>query len=246
MAAEVYSGASPTTGPRTRAAVRYAICDDLRYLSHHDELRMLARALVRGGWPLRYSEGFNPIPRMSLPLPRSVGVAADSQLALIELRGLEDAGELADRLAAALPPGCFLHEVLAPTAPGSPHPLVVEYVLELDAEAARSVAARVDRSLARERPGDDQPLPSDIRPYVTGLELDGTQLHLRLRYQAQRTARLGAVLAALGLDAETRPPRIRRAEVTWDLELAAPGARRAAPQGMKLGPTEEDQTKKTT
>jgi radical SAM-linked protein len=71
---------------RYTMAARFEITDSLRFLSHQETLRLFQRALVRSGIRLSYSEGFNPRPRVSLPLPRSVGLEGDAELlcALIE------------------------------------------------------------------------------------------------------------------------------------------------------------------
>lgn len=61
-------------------AVRFKVEGSLRFLSHAETLRLFQRACVRAGLALRYSEGFNPHPKLSLPLPRSVGVESDDEL----------------------------------------------------------------------------------------------------------------------------------------------------------------------
>ena len=55
---------------RIRLALWFAIAGDLRYLSHRDTMRAWQRVFVRAQMPLRYSQGFNPHLRFSLPLPR--------------------------------------------------------------------------------------------------------------------------------------------------------------------------------
>ncbi len=61
-------------------AVRFKVEGSLRFLSHAETLRLLQRACVRAGLALRYSEGFNPHPKFSLPLPRPVGVESEDEL----------------------------------------------------------------------------------------------------------------------------------------------------------------------
>jgi len=68
---------------RFTLAVHFKVSGFAAFLSHQEISRMLKRALVRAGIELRYSEGFNPHPKMSLPLPRSVGMASDCELVLI-------------------------------------------------------------------------------------------------------------------------------------------------------------------
>ena len=44
----------------------------LKYISHLDLQRAVARMLVRSGLPIAYTEGFNPHPRLNIVLPLSV------------------------------------------------------------------------------------------------------------------------------------------------------------------------------
>ncbi|MCK4342628.1 MAG: TIGR03936 family radical SAM-associated protein, partial [Phycisphaerae bacterium] len=107
----------PTTAPageRFRVAMEYALGGDLRFLSHHDELRLLARAVVRARWPVAYSRGFNPLPRLVVPLPRSLGTAAECQLALVDLGVPRRPEDLFASLSSALPAGCRLLRIIAP------------------------------------------------------------------------------------------------------------------------------------
>ena len=60
--------------------VKFRISGSLSYLSHRETMTMFDRALVRAQVKLKYSEGFNPRPKLSLPLPRSVGIASDAEL----------------------------------------------------------------------------------------------------------------------------------------------------------------------
>jgi hypothetical protein len=76
-------------GEPTRAAstlaVRFRIGGALRFLSHAETSRVFQRACARAGIPVKYSAGFNPHPKLSLPLPRSVGVESDDELLVVRL-----------------------------------------------------------------------------------------------------------------------------------------------------------------
>ena len=51
--------------------------------------------MIRAGIEVRYSEGFNPRIKMSLPFPRSVGIEADDELLCVSLpaRRAEGSGQ---------------------------------------------------------------------------------------------------------------------------------------------------------
>ena len=219
---------------RFRVALEFAVEGDLRFLSHHDELRMLARALVRARWPVAYTQGYNPLPRLVLPLPRSLGIAAAAQLALVDLEGERPTEELFHSLHAALPAGYRLQRVV-PAAAGMPHARAVTYEVALDPEDVGPVQARLPRLLDRttwvversQRPG--KPTQHiDIRPYIREVELEGRVLRLHLAIESQRTARPAEILTELGLTAETYNHRVRRVAVQWDIELAGPTAARVS------------------
>ena len=59
---------------------RYKIHGNARFLSHQETMRVIARAIIRSGIALIYSQGYNPHPKLSLPLPRNVGLASDDEL----------------------------------------------------------------------------------------------------------------------------------------------------------------------
>lgn len=238
--------AGEQTTPRFRVALNYALAGDLRYLSHHDELRMLTRALVRARWPLRYSRGFNPIPRLTLTLPRSVGTASECQLALVELREERAVRGLRDSLTATLPTGCTLKGLSAAVPRGKPHAVGVEYSAELNPVDARTIAPRVrallqkaELTVQRARHDGRSQEPLDIRPLIETLVRDGSVLRMRLRIHQQRTARPSEILMALGLPAGARDVCVRRTEVIWDMELSDSGAGPTDPKDTDLGNTDE-------
>lgn len=58
------------------------------YISHLDLMRTLTRAFLRAECRLKYSEGFNPHPQISIALPLSVG--AESICEIMDFKLLED------------------------------------------------------------------------------------------------------------------------------------------------------------
>jgi len=86
-------------------------------LSHAETLRVFRRACVRAGLDLAYSEGFNPRPAVSLPLPRSVGLVCQDETCCLKLRISNDEN-LKDKLSEQLPAGFEMTsaEALGPDA----------------------------------------------------------------------------------------------------------------------------------
>lgn len=85
------------------------------YISHLDLMQTMQRAFSRAGYELRYSEGFNPHPQISIALPLSVGTASLCELMDFRLKGEEDISAVPARLTAALPEGLEVTDCYEPT-----------------------------------------------------------------------------------------------------------------------------------
>ena len=51
-----------------------------KYLSQLDVMRTFTRAFMRAGFPLKFSQGFNPHPRISVAYPLPVGVEGYAEI----------------------------------------------------------------------------------------------------------------------------------------------------------------------
>lgn len=245
MAAETPLKGHSSPAVRLRAGVEYAIDGDVRFLSHHDELRMLTRALVRSGWPLAYSRGFNPQPTLSIPLPRRTGIAAARQLAIVELESQRPADDLFARLSSALPEGIPLTAVTYPLGRGTPHASKAVFELLLDEADLPQLDQRIRSALAamtlpiERNTGPGKPLRKlDIRPFLESLTREGALLRMALAFDGQISARPAEVLTILDLDAGRYECRARRIEVTWDMPIAVRELRSGEEERKNLGQEE--------
>lgn len=84
------------------------------YISHLDLMRTLTRAFLRAGCRLKYSEGFNPHPNISIALPLSVGCGSACEI--MDFRMLEDmpCAEIKARLSRQMPEGIEVMEIYEP------------------------------------------------------------------------------------------------------------------------------------
>lgn len=111
------------------------------YISHLDLMHTMQRAFSRAGYALKYSEGFNPHPQISIALPLSVGAASRCELMDFKLR--EDAGlaQLPSRLTAVMPEGIEILEAYEPERKTAALKwLQVEGVFEYDARDPAAMA----------------------------------------------------------------------------------------------------------
>lgn len=213
---------------RCRIVVRYSIDGDLRFISHQDTMRLFERALARAGWPVEYTGGFNPRPRLSLPLPRAVGVASEDELLVVSLSREVDPEDALRELAARLPAGIRLREAKVVQSGAGPWPQRVWY--EVPVGDGSAIEAAVAEWLGRssvtvQRRVDERGTTRavDIRRFVESIVVEKDKLILVLRVGPEGTARPSEVLEALGLPGRELTHRIRRTRVEWsDVESALP------------------------
>jgi radical SAM-linked protein len=67
------------------ARIKFKREPDIRYISHLDMQRMVQRVLRRGGIPMKYSEGFNPHPKLAFAMAMGVGLTSDCEYVDVEL-----------------------------------------------------------------------------------------------------------------------------------------------------------------
>jgi len=206
-------------------AVRFVIEGDLRFISHHDTMRLFERALSRTRLPIRYSEGFNPRPKLSLPLPRAVGTASEADVLVFELRQPVEAAAALKRLARQMPPGLTLAEAWALDGRRGPRAEQVEYALALPPDAVEPVTAAVDRLLAaptcrvdRTGPGGERGKTIDLRAYLADVSIRDATLRWSARVTESGSARPAELLTAVGLRPDECLHRVRRTAVRWVTE----------------------------
>ncbi len=210
---------------RYKVAIRFAIQNDVRFISHHDTMRMFERALARTDLPVRFSEGFNPRPKLSLPLPRPVGIATLADVLVVEFTG-EVAPEMAvTRLSAQMPESVALEDAWIPAGRRPIQPESATYSLALTVAEVPTVSERLSEILASESwlvKRDDGPSGPgrqfDLRRALIEVGLDEQSLHSTVRISGTGSVRPGEVLASLGLKPEQWQHRVTRTAIGWRTE----------------------------
>ena len=219
-------------------AVRFKVEGSLRFLSHAETLKLFQRACVRAGLPLRYSEGFNPRPKLSLPLPRPVGVESDDELLCLrverdplpeaDIPGESVATDRESRIKAALarqlPEGCELLSVGTPAVGASFQPRSATYVLPVRREHfSEQLKATVERILASEhlplrRPMDESGLKFknvDVRSFLKSIKLEDASIIIECEIRPDGSVRVDELRKLLGLDEAALAAPVRRRNVQW-------------------------------
>lgn len=91
--------------------LRFSKEDRLKYISHLDINRAMARAFKRADIPLWYTEGFNPHPYMSFSLPLSLGVESLCESVDIRIKKDISNDEIKSRMNSVLPNGIRVLDV---------------------------------------------------------------------------------------------------------------------------------------
>lgn len=75
------------------------------FISHLDMMSVFERSLVRAGVRARFTEGFNPKPRLEFASPLGLGIESDEEIAAVIIAEGESVEGFAERMNRALPPG---------------------------------------------------------------------------------------------------------------------------------------------
>jgi len=89
--------------------IKYSKTGRAKYISHLDLMSTMQRSFLRAGVKLKYSEGFNPHPYISVALPMSVGAES-----LCELMDVDIHGGFPDDLNEYLPEGLHILGIFKP------------------------------------------------------------------------------------------------------------------------------------
>ena len=156
------------------------------YISHLDLMHTMQRAFSRAGYALKYSEGFNPHPQISIALPLSVGTASFCELMDFRLKGETDIELLPKKLTDALPEGIRVTDCYIPEHKTAELKyLEIEGRFDYDGKPADEMCRALRAFYAREsiviekktKRGIGQ---SDIRPAIRELSFETGEAQVKL------------------------------------------------------------------
>ncbi|MBQ7256786.1 MAG: TIGR03960 family B12-binding radical SAM protein [Abditibacteriota bacterium] len=91
-------------GPNTGTAIfTFSKKNNLKFIGHLDLMAIFERAVRISGVPVWYSEGFNPHPKISLPMPLPLGAECEEDIFAMRIYYPCDENEILNRLNKALP-----------------------------------------------------------------------------------------------------------------------------------------------
>jgi len=217
--------------------VKFRVRGSLRFLSHAETVRVFQRACVRSGIEIQYTEGFNPRPKLSLPLPRTVGVESEDDLVQLKVhmkRRTEnqseastlplDCDQLKKKLSEQLPQGCQLLTVSLPKDKAPLQPTSATYILPIRKEHINEkLKAAIKRlleseSLSLQRWRDEKKSKIvDVRGFLKSIRISEGAVIVECKVSSAGSIRVDEILKLLELDAEKLAGPIRRTAVEWQI-----------------------------
>ena len=206
----------------------FAIQGRLAYLSHQETLTMFQRSLLRAGVPVAFSGGFNPRPRLSIPLPRSVGTRsrAERLCAILSTNLPISVVEASSQLTEQLPADCVLLDVQCVEGKHSFYPSGARYVFtlseNLDGDRQHYLAAcredlkagrRIEVQRYRAKSKTHQPF--DISGFVEQLSFSENQIEVSCRICQEGSVRIDELMQWLHLGTEQLKEPVERTEIQW-------------------------------
>lgn len=182
--------------------IRFTKTGRMRFLSHHDLMRMFERALRRTGLPLRMTEGYNPHPILSFPTALGLGIESLDEVLEFELGAWTAPRQIEAALGSQLPEGVRVLSCETFDRKARSHVDFVEFEIDVPGQGeklAEGIAAFLAlKECPIERVSDKGSKTVEIRRYVLALENEGERVFLRIRVTDQGTAKPEEVLRAAG------------------------------------------------
>ena len=213
------------------AAIKFKVRGSLKFLSHAETLKIFQRACVRAGISVQYSKGFNPRPRISLPLPRSVGVESDDELLCAQLSheskttGADlDASQIESALSSQLPEGCELTGIRIVNRNTPFRPRLVTYVLpvcqeyldeKLDFRIKHLLAAK-SLCVRRRSYKNGTTRNVDVRGFLKSMNTNEKGVVIECGTSSTGSVRVEEILWLLELDKSMLAAPVRRTRVYWE------------------------------
>ncbi len=178
--------------------------------------------MSRAELPVRHSEGFNPRPRMTIALPRSVGVASSDELLVLELTSPLDASRVVERMSREMPEGIRILSGQDLDDKDRRLPYEARYEMGLSPSDRKLVLQRASAFLSQSTYEVDRDIPKrnekkrvDIRSYVTTIDVAIDRLQWTQSVTAFGTVRPDEMLEVLGFSPHEHVHRLHRFAVKY-------------------------------
>jgi len=190
---------------------------------------VIQRVLIRSGIALLYSQGFNPHPRLSLPLPKSVGLESEDELFYAQIESNESLdSELYKNLSSQMPAGFVLTNLAIHNGRVSFRPVEVEYLIQMSESEIRDVSVVADKlngliaageKIITERTVDGigNTKTMDVGQFLKAFETTRQGIKVVSIITGRGTVRPDEIIKLLGLGAERLGISMIRKKVGWQM-----------------------------
>jgi hypothetical protein len=108
-----------TAAPWQRLVFTFSKTGSAVFIAHLDLMTVFERAFARAGYSARFTEGYNPKPRLEFANPLSLGLSSREEVAGIDLHDFDSAESFVARLNGSLPEGVRVLHVAPVTDTGA-------------------------------------------------------------------------------------------------------------------------------
>ncbi len=186
-----------------RIQINFIKQGSLRFISHHDLMKLFERAIRRAEIPIKMSKGFNPRPKIAFPLALSVGIKGIDEKLELELCERMQVSEIKSRLKKQLPQSIQITSVDPIATRQRSSVTDVTYVVR-PKEGKMPAVKEINEFLSRDVVNTQRKrkkLTFDLRPSVINITTDSQFIGLNLKMTPKGIARPEEVLSHLGLKA---------------------------------------------
>ena len=220
--------------------VKFQVDGTLRFLSHSQMLSVFQRAIIRADINPQYSQGFNPRPKVSLSLPRPVGVASDDEVLVVPINVSPEsiydfAGYSGDNqnqsyvnnsskiLSAQLPQGCKLKEVKVVREKPHFQECYASYVFTISQEEMnKNIEKRINSLLSSESLVIERSINTkntskkiDVRGFLFSIIKEQNSIIVRCKIGLTGSIRVQEIMELLELNMGQLVCPIKRTDVQW-------------------------------
>ncbi len=175
---------NPSKKPVKAVKFRFRESGALTYVSHLDINRAVMRGLVKSKLPLYYTEGFNPIPKLTFASPLSVGCGGENELARIKL--MEDVPDsvVFEKLKGAMPDGIEILEVYTSDShfkeiAWAENEITFKCIVPENAEAELEKAFTAPVTILKKTKSSEKEV--DISPFFKDISFERTEDGMKMR-----------------------------------------------------------------
>ncbi|MDR0557388.1 MAG: TIGR03936 family radical SAM-associated protein [Treponema sp.] len=99
--------------PSWRIVFSFSKKEEAIFYSHLSLMEIFYMAFLRAGVPVKYSQGFNPLPKLEIAAPLSIGVAGNGEIASIDTHVFFDSSTFVNQMNHKLSKGLHITEAIA-------------------------------------------------------------------------------------------------------------------------------------